>query len=250
MDATRVGIVILGDEVLKSEVREANLAYMLPLLNGWGAKVVLCAILPDDVPTVVRHLREYRKETDLLILTGGIGPTPDDITREAVAEVAGVPVVLDPQAQALLDARYPPHGEPNPYRLLMAHVPEGAELIPNPVSAAPGFFIDRMAAFPGVPAILHGMFDWVRNRITGIPSARVTLFSEAPESRYAGIMKSLISEFADVGIGSYPLMEGRYRVRIVFRAGQLARAAACADRFTAMLAEIGYGIVSRTEEPN
>jgi molybdopterin-biosynthesis enzyme MoeA-like protein len=249
MGSTRVGIVILGDEVLKAEIREANLGYMLPLLNAWGAKVVLCAILPDDIPTVVRYLKIYKQETDLLILTGGIGPTPDDITREAVARAAGVPVVLDPEAKAMLEARYPTKGEPNPYRMLMAHVPQGAELIPNPISAAPGFFIDHMAAFPGVPAILHGMFDWVRPRITGKRQASVTLFSNAPESLYAGFMEELMSAFTDVGIGSYPMMEGVYRVRVVFRSDDLARARSCADAFTAKLGTIGYSIESRTEEP-
>jgi molybdenum cofactor synthesis domain-containing protein len=249
MASTRVGIVILGDEVLKSEIREANLAYMIPLLNEWGAKVVLCAILPDEIPTVVRHLRAYKAETDLLILTGGIGPTPDDITRDAVAQVAGVPVVLDPEAKAMLEARYPSKGESNPYRMLMAHVPEGAELIPNPVSAAPGFFIDGMAAFPGVPVILHGMFEWVRSRISGTRQSRVTLYSDAPESKYAGIMKEMMDAYPDTGIGSYPMMEGSYRVRIVFRADRFERAAACADAFTAALEKIGYAILSRSEEP-
>lgn len=249
MASTRVGIVILGDEVLKAEIREANLAYMIPLLNEWGAKVVLCAILPDDIPTVVRHLRAYKEEADLLVLTGGIGPTPDDITRDAVARVAGVPVVLDPDAKAMLEARYPAQGDPNPYRMLMAHVPQGAELIPNPVSAAPGFFIDGMAAFPGVPSILHGMFEWVRPRISGRRQARVTLFSDAPESRYAGIMQAAMDSHPEVGIGSYPMMEGSYRVRIVFRADRLESAAACADAFTDRLAGIGFSVLSRTEEP-
>ncbi|MDX1815095.1 MAG: molybdopterin-binding protein, partial [Thermodesulfobacteriota bacterium] len=104
--AKRVGIVILGDEVLKAEIRESNIAYMLPLLNRWGAEVVLCAILPDDVSTVVRHLRSFLSEVDLLILTGGIGPTPDDIPREAVAAVAGVPLVVHPEAKARLEAYY------------------------------------------------------------------------------------------------------------------------------------------------
>jgi molybdenum cofactor synthesis domain-containing protein len=248
MRSTRVGIVILGDEVLKAEIREANLAYMLPLLNEWGAKVVLCAILPDDIPTVVRHLKAYKEETDLLVLTGGIGPTPDDITRDAVAQVAGVPVVLDPAARDLLESRYPAKGEVNPYRMLMAHVPEGAELIPNPISAAPGFFIDGMAAFPGVPVILHGMFEWIRPRIEGRRQSRVTLFSNAPESRYAGIMKDLMAAYPEVGIGSYPTMEGEYRVRIVFRADDTASASKCADAFTRALESIGHEIASRTEE--
>ncbi len=154
--ATRVGIVILGDEVLKGEIREANLAYMLPLLAEWGAETALCAILPDDIPVVVRHLRRFREEVDLLVLTGGIGPTPDDITRDAVAEVAGVPLIVHPEAKAALEAR--PYKGANPeYRMLMAQVPQGATLIPNPLSPAPGFFIDRMAVFPGVP--LHAPGD-------------------------------------------------------------------------------------------
>ena len=248
MSSTRVGIVILGDEVLKAEIREANLAYMIPLLNEWGAKVVLCAILPDDVATVVRHLRSYKEEADLLILTGGIGPTPDDITRDAVADVAGVPVVLDPEARAMLEARYPSGKELNPYRMLMAHVPEGAELIPNPVSAAPGFYIDGIAAFPGVPVILHGMFDWVRSRIRGTPQSRVTLFSDAPESKYAGLMKEVMERFPEVGIGSYPMMEGEYRVRIVFRADRLEQASLCADDFAKGLRAIGFEILDRKED--
>src|SRR4030042_728587 len=89
--ATKVGVVILGDEVLKGEIRETNLAHMIPLLAEWGAETALCAILPDDGSVVVRHLRRFREEVDLLVLTGGIGPTPDDITRDAVAEGAGGP---------------------------------------------------------------------------------------------------------------------------------------------------------------
>src|SRR3970040_836251 len=147
--ATKVGIVILGDEVLKGEIREANIAYMIPLLADWGAETSLCAILPDDIPLVVRHLRWYLEEVDLLLLTGGIGPTPDDITRDAVPEVAGVPLVVNPEAKAALESR--PYKGANPsFRLLMAQVPQGATLIPNPLSPAPGFFIARMAVLPGV----------------------------------------------------------------------------------------------------
>src|SRR5512134_1067667 len=131
--AKRVGVAILGDEVLKAEIREANLAYILPLLNEWGAEVALCAILPDDITVVVRHLRRYLEEVDLLVLTGGIGPTPDDITRDAVAEVAGVPLIVHPEAKAALEAR--PYKGANPeFRMLMAQVPEGATLMPSPLS--------------------------------------------------------------------------------------------------------------------
>jgi molybdenum cofactor synthesis domain-containing protein len=245
--ATKVGIVILGDEVLKGEIREANLAYMLPLLAEWGAETALCAILPDDVPVVARHLRRLREEVDLLVLTGGIGPTPDDITRDAVAEVAGVPLIVHPEAKAALEARSYKGSNPE-YRMLMAQVPEGATLIPNPLSPAPGFFIDRMAVFPGVPAMLQAMFGWVKPLVSGRRKSRVTLYAMAPESAYAGIMKETMTAFPEIGIGSYPMSDGEYRVRVVFRGEPFERTDACAAFFTTLLSEIGYEVLRRAEE--
>jgi molybdenum cofactor synthesis domain-containing protein len=245
--ATRVGIVILGDEVLKGETKEANLAYMLPLLSEWGAETALCAILPDDVGVVVRHLRRYLEEVELLILTGGIGPTPDDITRDAVAEVAGVPLILHPEAWAALEARAYKGSNPE-YRMLMAHVPQGATLIPNPLSPAPGFYIHRMAVFPGIPGMLQAMFGWVRPRVQGARRSKVILYSMAPESSYAGIMREAMAAFPDVGVGSYPITGGEYRVRVVFRGESYGRTAACAARFEERLAGVGFQVLRRVEE--
>ncbi|HEX9191261.1 MAG TPA: molybdopterin-binding protein, partial [Candidatus Deferrimicrobiaceae bacterium] len=184
---------------------------------------------------MVRHLRAYLEEADLLILTGGIGPTPDDITRDAVAEVAGVPLVLHPEVKAALEA-HPYKGANAQYRLLMAHVPQGATLIPNPLSPAPGFFTHRMAVFPGIPRMLQAMFGWVKPLVSGARRSRVTLYSMAPESSYAGIMREAMEAFPDVGIGSYPMSEGEYRVRVVFRGREFDRTAACAARFEERLA--------------
>ena len=245
--ATKVGIVILGDEVLKGEIRETNLAHMIPLLAEWGAETALCAILPDDVSVVVRHLRRFREEVDLIILTGGIGPTPDDITRDAVAEVAGVPLIVHPEAKAALEARTY-RGANQEYRMLMAQVPQGATLIPNPLSPAPGFFIDRMAVFPGVPRMLQAMFEWVKPMVAGRRKSRVTLYAKAPESSYAGIMKEAMTAFPDVGIGSYPMSDGEYRVRVVFRGDRFERTDACAAAFASKLAGIGFEVLRREEE--
>lgn len=246
---TRVAVVVLGDEVLKAEVKEANFVYLLPLLNEWGARVTLCAVLPDHVETVARHLALYRTEADLVVLTGGIGPTPDDITREAVARVANVPVVEHPVAKALLEDYYADKGGMNRYRMLMAMVPEGAELIPNPLSGAPGFFIDGMAAFPGVPRLLQGMAGWLRARIEGRPLSRVTLYTRAAESHFAGIMAHAMEAFPDVSVGSYPMMEtGGYKVRLVFRSPDFERAAACADRFRGDLEGLGQKVERREED--
>ena len=244
--AKKVGIVILGDEVLKAEIRENNIGFMLPLLNEWGAEVALCSILPDDIETVVRHLRMYLAEVDLLILTGGIGPTPDDITREAVSTVAGLPLVVHPEARARLAAYYGDRINEN--RMVMARVPQGAVLIPNPVSAAPGFFVARMAVFPGIPRLLKEMFVWLKPFVEGKRQERVTLYSQAPESAYAGIMQETITAFPRVKIGSYPLMEAGYRVRIVFRSEDAGRAGEAADAFTARMRSVGMEIIHRTEE--
>lgn len=253
--AKRVGVVILGDEVLKAEVREANLSYILPLLNEWGAEVALCAILPDDVPVVVRHLRAYLEEVDLLVLTGGIGPTPDDITREAVSLAAGVPLVVHPEARAALTAYYEERikdgrmrDKTMEYRMLMAQVPEGATLIPNPVSAAPGFYIAGMAAFPGIPRLLHEMFGWLRPLVLGRRKSRVILYSKAPEAAFAGIMRDAIDSYPGVSVGSYPMMEGDYRVRVVFRSEDFALASSCADFFAERLTGAGWEPPRREEE--
>jgi molybdopterin-biosynthesis enzyme MoeA-like protein len=219
---------------------------MIPRLAEWGAETAMCAILPDDIPVVVRHLRRFREEVDFIVLTGGIGPTPDDITREAVAEVAGVPLIVHPEAKAALEAR--PYKGANPeYRMLMAQVPQGATLIPNPLSPAPGFFIDRMAVFPGVPRMLQAMFEWVKPMVSGRRKSRVTLYAMAPESSYAGIMKEAMTAFPDVGIGSYPMSDGEYRVRVVFRGDRFERTEACAAAFASMLAGIGFEVLRRVE---
>jgi molybdopterin-biosynthesis enzyme MoeA-like protein len=132
--------------------------------------------------------------------------------------------------------------------MLMAQVPQGATLIPNPLSPAPGFFIDRMAVFPGVPRMLQAMFEWVKPRVSGRRRSRVTLYAMAPESSYAGIMREAMTAFPDVSIGSYPTSEGEYRVRVVFRGDRFDRTDACAARFTKLLSEIGYEVLRRAEE--
>jgi molybdopterin-biosynthesis enzyme MoeA-like protein len=132
--------------------------------------------------------------------------------------------------------------------MLMAQVPQGATLIPNPLSPAPGFFIDGIAVFPGVPRMLQAMFDWVKPMVSGRRRSRVTLFAMAPESSYAGIMKEAMTSFPDVGIGSYPMSDGEYRVRVVFRGDSFRRTDACAADFSKRLMEIGYEVLRRAEE--
>jgi molybdopterin-biosynthesis enzyme MoeA-like protein len=154
---------------------------------------------------------------------------------------------VHPEAKAALEAR--PYKGANPeYRMLMAQVPQGATLIPNPLSPAPGFFIDRMAVFPGVPRMLQAMFEWVKPMVSGRRKSRITLYSMAPESSYAGIMKEAMTVYPEISIGSYPLSDGEYRVRVVFRGDRFDRTEACAAAFASMLSGIGFEILRRVEE--
>ena len=121
-------------------------------------------------------------------------------------------------------------------------------MIPNPLSPAPGFYIDRMAVFPGVPRMLQAMFEWVKPMVSGRRRSRITLYAMAPESSYAGIMKEAMTAFPDIGIGSYPMSDGEYRVRVVFRGDRFERTEACAARFTKRLSEIGHEVLRRAEE--
>jgi molybdopterin-biosynthesis enzyme MoeA-like protein len=130
----------------------------------------------------------------------------------------------------------------------MAQVPQGATLIPNPLSPAPGFFIDRIAVFPGVPRMLQAMFEWVKPMVSGRRKSRITLYAMAPESSYAGIMKEAMSASPGISIGSYPLSDGEYRVRVVFRGDRFDRTEACAAAFASMLAGIGFEVLRRVEE--
>jgi molybdenum cofactor synthesis domain-containing protein len=257
--ATRVGIVIIGDEVLKREVVEKNVDYLLGALNDAGADVLFVSIVPDDIDDAVSHLAFLRPKADLVLLTGGIGPTPDDLTRDIVARAAGVRVVRDAAAEELLRSRYP--DRVNDAMLLMADVPLGSELIPKPLSTAPGFFVGGMAAFPGIPALLQGMFPAFlaslveRGIFEGRRKAKVTLHTDAPESRYAGIMRKAMDGHATVSVGSYPEQKkipgtdvARWTTRVVFRADEFNDARACADGFEGDLLALGYTVGSREEE--
>lgn len=257
--ATRVGIVIIGDEVLKREVVEKNVDYLLGVLNDAGADVRFVSVVPDEIDDAVAHLSFLRPRVDLVILTGGIGPTPDDLTRDIVARAAALPVVRSPEAEALLRGRYP--GRINDAMLLMADVPQGSELIPNLLSTAPGFFVAGMAAFPGVPVLLQGMFPSFisslasRGLFEGRRKSKVTLRSDAPESRFAGIMRVAMDAHPKASVGSYPEQRkapgadgSRWTTRIVFRADVFKDAAACADGFASDLLALGYTIGSREEE--
>ncbi len=202
------GLIIIGDEILLGTREDAHHSYFRQLLKQRGQRLDRCWILPDDQSSLVSHLRFSMAQGGPVFVCGGIGATPDDLTRGAAAQAAGVQLVPNAQAIALIEARF---GEKAyPARIQMAHLPEGAELIPNPYNQIPGFSIRQHYFLPGFPEMAWPMAAWVLDRFHPSPgeilnecSLRVTNTSE---SMLVGIMERLNKRYPEVKLYSLPTL--------------------------------------------
>ena len=168
-------LLIIGNEILSGRTKDANLAFLGENLNEIGVRLMEARVVPDIEAVIVETLNEVRGKFDYVFTTGGIGPTHDDITSSCVAKAFGVPWSLHPEAHALLKAHYA-EGELNEARLRMAHTPEGASLIENPISKAPGFQMGNVFVMAGIPRVMQAMFESLKSRLTGgAPVRSVTL---------------------------------------------------------------------------
>src|SRR5215467_3543853 len=159
-------VLIIGNEILSGRTQDANLAFLARGLNDAGIRLREARVIPDDRGDIVSTVNEVRRAFDYVFTTGGIGPTHDDITAQCVADAFGVALIIHPEAKRLLETHYPP-GQLNEARLRMAMVPEGAALLPNPISRAPGFQIANVFVLPGVPSIMQGIFEQLKYRLVG-----------------------------------------------------------------------------------
>lgn len=197
-------VVIIGNEILSGRTREANLAYLATALNAQGVQVREARVIPDIAPTIVAVVNEVRTRFDYVCTTGGIGPTHDDITSECVARAFGVPLILHPEAKAVLELHYRP-GELNAARLRMAHVPEGATLLHNPVSRAPGFRIGNVFVLPGVPLVMQAIFEGCKHMFAGgRPVLSRTVSCAISEGAVAADLAGIQNRHSEIEIGSYP----------------------------------------------
>ncbi len=211
-----VALGIIGDEVLLGEVADENLAWIAGELFRLGADLRYCGVLPDDMAFLVEHLRWMRERFDWVITTGGIGATHDDLTRQAVAVVTGRPLKENGAVVKLLEDRV---GPPLPPRVRdLAVFPSGAEMVGNPVTAAPGFIADNMIVLPGIPDLVRAMFPSLEGRLAGERAFKEELFTGYFESQIAELLEETQKRFPEVKIGSYPEMDREdYRVRLVLR---------------------------------
>ncbi len=233
-------LLIIGNEILSGRTRDANLAFLGERLNRLGIRLTEARVIPDDEETIVSTLNEVRACYDYVFTTGGIGPTHDDITAACVARAFGLPLTEHPEARAILDAYYKP-GDLNEARLRMAKTPEGANLIENPVSNAPGFQIDNVFVMAGIPAVMQAMFASLSHRLTGgKPMLSEAIMAALPEGLMAASLGEIQARYPDVEIGSYPFHRvGVYGARLVLRSTDEARLSAAAEEVRALVRELG-----------
>ena len=203
-DPITAAVLVIGDEILSGRTQDTNLGYIAKLLGTLGIDLCEGRIVPDVECEIVAALNELRRRYTYVFTTGGIGPTHDDITADAVAKAFGVGIDYHPEALAALGARYRP-GEFNEMRKRMARVPDGAVLIQNSVSTAPGFQIENVFVMAGVPMIVRAMMEDVAPRLKrGAVVIAATISARIAEGRIAATLARIQAEHNSVAIGSYP----------------------------------------------
>lgn len=222
----RAAMLVIGDEILSGRTRDSNLHYLAGELTRVGIDLAEARVVSDDHAAIVAAVRALSGAFDHVFTSGGIGPTHDDITADAVAEAMGAPIGHRADAMALLGAHYDRQGVPfNAARQRMARIPDGAVLIENPVSIAPGFSIGNVHVMAGVPKIFEAMLAGVLPGLTGgQPLLSQSLRVLRPEGEVAEPFGRLAADYPDLSMGSYPFNQnGAFGTNLVIRGTDPAR---------------------------
>lgn len=232
-DIVTAGFLVIGDEILSGRTKDKNIGYLAEYLTAIGVDLSEVRVVPDVEDRIVEAVRELSARYTYVFTSGGIGPTHDDITADSMAKAFGVPIDHDPRAVEILRNFYP-EGQLTEARLRMARIPQGADLIENSVSKAPGFRIGNVHVMAGVPSIMQAMLDAVAPTLkTGKRMLSEAVDADLPESRIAASLREIQGAHPGVMIGSYPRsVDGRFSTQIVVRSrdGDLLQRAAEAVR--------------------
>jgi molybdenum cofactor synthesis domain-containing protein len=240
MSNPTAAMLVIGDEILSGRTRDSNMHHLAGELTKRGIRLAEVRVVPDDREAIIAAVRALSEACDWVFTSGGIGPTHDDITADCIAEAFGVPLDVREDARALLAAHASARGnELNEARLRMARIPEGATLIDNPISAAPGFTLRNVHVMAGVPTIFEAMVAGVLPTLAGgTPLLSQSLTIGRPEGEVAAPLRALAEEFADLSVGSYPFVrDGAYGTNIVIRGTDAARVDAAMTRLAAIFPE-------------
>lgn len=213
-------LLVIGDEILSGRTKDKNIGAIADHLTSIGIRLSEVRVVADDEADIVNAVNALRARYTYLFTTGGIGPTHDDITADSIAKAFGVPIGVDPRARELMQAACDVRGvELTPARLRMARLPDGAQLVENAISVAPGFMIGNVIVMAGIPDIMRGMLESVTPRLqTGARMLSVTIPLDCPESQIADLFAAHQKRYPDVAMGSYPsLRDGKPATDLVLR---------------------------------
>jgi molybdenum cofactor synthesis domain-containing protein len=233
-------VLVIGDEILSGRTKDQNISYVADYLSKIGIDLHEARVVPDVTAEIVAAVNALRQRYDYLFTTGGIGPTHDDITADAIAAALGVEISEDPRVIRLLLERIKP-GDLNEARRRMARIPHGAELVQNRISIAPGFWIANVIVMAGVPAVMQAMLDDVGPKLaTGMPVIIETIAAgRLPEGAYAAPLGEIAADNPELSIGSYPAYrDGGFHNEIVVRGKDKTKLAAAAAAIKSMLTEL------------
>ena len=240
-------LVVIGDEILSGRTHDRNIAQVASWLQVQGIRLMEVRVVPDVEERIAAAVNALRNSHDYLFTTGGIGPTHDDITVDAVAKALGLPVVVHPEARRILEDYYSTRGGITEARLRMARVPEGAELIPNKMSGAPGIKIGNVFLMAGVPHIAAQMLDALTGTLEGgAPLLSETVGCWVAESEVADLLREVEQAHPECQIGSYPFFrEGKVGANFVIRSTDPQALKSCVDGLCQALAEAGFDYTRR-----
>jgi molybdenum cofactor synthesis domain-containing protein len=211
----RAAIVTVGNEILSGDVENTNASWLARRLGDLGVEISLIAVLADEIDGVATFVREQAAAVDVVIVTGGLGGTPDDVTREAVSAAFGVPQVEQPEVADRLRARFARDPE---YAARWALLPQGSRPLEIPNGGAPGFAIQNVYVLPGLPAEMEAMFDTIADEIrAGPPIVTWRRTYPTTESRIVGVLEEMARRHPEVLLGSYPSFEGGPEVEVVVK---------------------------------
>ena len=236
------GILVIGDEILSGRTKDKNIGFIAEYLTNIGIDLKEVRVVADDEPDIIAALDALRNRYTYVFTTGGIGPTHDDITAECVAKAFGVPIDFDPRAVAILKERMAQTGaEMNEARMRMTRIPQGADLVHNKVSAAPGFWLGNVIVMAGVPSIMQVMLDEVAGKLkTGVKMLSDTVRADAREGDIGTPLGEIAKAHPEVSIGSYPFFDEKRgpNTNVVIRARDELKLAAAKSAVEAMLQRV------------
>ncbi len=230
----RVSLLLVGDEILRGEIRDENGPYALRAFAMAGISVVRVAIVSDNEDEIVEEVTRMRAISDGVVISGGVGPTHDDKTRQALSRALGRPLIVHAEALRRIEGFF--GDETTDAERTMAHLPEGTELWLGPITGTLGGEVDGCFAFPGVPALFRDLVDAVATRFAVTPPACCDVYLDRREGEVAGVLTALQAKHPGVSIGSYPEFDGHtWRLRVSIRAPFESSAQQVADELRTLI---------------